>query len=134
MTWWEQLYDPDLISDISPGIVLHLDPDRLEAEGGTYSCAYSERVQGQHFFVCIETTVSKTRWLPLYTNDGPGRVRISNQGSTGHPKWTAGIHFYHPNQVWTATKESVANAAARAHDKTRRGSRNRVAAGHIPEL
>lgn len=32
------LYDKDILSDITIGMVLHLDPDILEKEGGTFSC------------------------------------------------------------------------------------------------
>ncbi len=134
MADWNKLYDPDLATDICVGLVLHLDPDRLEAEGGTYTCAPHEKVLGQHFFVCLEAGPHVTRWFPLYTNAGPGRIQLSHEGSSGHPKWVGGDHYYHSAQVWTASRQAVANAAARAHDKTRRGSRNMVAVAHVPAL
>ena len=116
MVNWNQLYDPNLVADICVGMVLHLDPDRLEAEGGTYTCDAAAKVVGQHFFVCLEAGASVTRWLPLYTNPGPGREQLSHAGSSGHPKWINGAHYYHPAQVWVASRQAVANAAARAHD------------------
>ena len=134
MVNWNQLYDPNLVVDICVGMVLHLDPDRLEAEGGTYTCDAAAKVVGQHFFVCLEAGASVTRWLPLYTNPGPGREQLSHAGSSGHPKWINGAHYYHPAQVWVASRQAVANAAARAHDKTRRGSRNMVGVAHVPVL
>ena len=44
-----------------------------------------------------------------------------------------GVHYDHPAQVWTAM-EAIADAAARAHDKSNRGARNTLAPEHVPNL
>lgn len=129
---WDQLYDNDLTEDICPGIVLHLDPARLIAEGATYSCDDSARVQGQHFFACITAEATTCTIIPLYSADGPGREPLDKSSRTGHPKWAGADTYFHPEQIWTATRDAIANAAARAHDKSRRGSRNTVASGQLP--
>lgn len=92
------------------------------------------RVQGQHFFLCIEVGHDSSRWIPLFTNANPGRVELPKSGRSGHPKWVHGTFHFHPGQVWLASHAAVANAAARAHDKTRRGSRNAIDPASIPQV
>jgi len=127
-------YDKNLTKDIAVGLVLHLDPDRLEKDGGTYNCPPETRVQGQHFFLCVEVNEDQSKWLPLFTNAGPGRIALTTEGREGHEKWVDGTFHYHPGQVWSAPSKAVANAAMRAHDKSRRGSRNTLDPESLPEL
>jgi hypothetical protein len=83
--------EPVSDSEISRGLVLHLDPDALVAAGATFSCPEALRVQGSHFFVCVDAgDAETTRWVPLYTKSGPERVAIDTAGSSGHPKVTEG--------------------------------------------
>ena len=130
----DSLHDAHLPADITVGLVLHLDPDCLQLHGATCSCAPAFRVQGQHFFVCIDATPGQTRWLPLFSRPGPGRLMLASAGASGHPKWSRGVYYYHPAQVWTAAGAAIAEAAARAHDKSRRGARNSMAPEHVPNL
>ncbi|WP_287369836.1 hypothetical protein [Thauera sp.] len=128
------LYDKDIPNDIAVGMVLHLDPDVLEKEGGTFTCSSAFRVQGQHFFVCVSVNGGKSRWLPLYTNPGDGRTLLDPKAKEGHPKWQQGQHFWHEAQVWEAGANAIYLAAGRAHDKSRKGTRNTIAAASVPNV
>jgi hypothetical protein len=118
---------------IKKGIVLHLDPSTLEAEGATYSCASEMRVQGGHFFVCISTNGQKARLVPVYSDNGPGRVEILPTDRSGHDKWTSGPAYYHPEQVWNATNEAVVKAAAAGGDRSTEISRNLLTVAALPK-
>jgi len=113
--------------EIDLGVVLHLDPDELEACGAAYSCSEEARVTGGHFFLCIGADDSGGLWLPLYTNPGPGRTQLSTSGRMGHRNWTLGTFHYHLGQVWLATHHAVVRAAAAGGDMSAPGRRNRLA-------
>ena len=134
MVAWEKLYDPDLVQDIVVGLSLHLDPQRLEQEGALCTDPPGVRVEGQHFFLCIETSGDTSKWVPLFTAANAGRLPLPKVGRAGHPKGVNGTVHYHTAQVWSASAQAVANAAARAHDKTRRGTRNTLATAHVPKV
>ncbi len=134
MAKWSDLYDADLLNDIVVGLVLHLDPERLADEGATCTDPPGVRVEGQHFFICISVDGQNSRWVPLFTDPNTGRVALSKDDRVGHPKWIRGTFHYHSAQIWSATAQAVANAAARAHDKSRRGTRNLIAPQHVPNL
>jgi hypothetical protein len=70
----------------------------------------------------------------MYSESGPGRSPVSNNGRSGHPKWTTGTYFYHAEQVWEASPAAVIAAAEAGHDMSRPGSRNRLAAANLPQL
>lgn len=127
-------YDKYLLNEIAVGLVLHLDPDRLEADGASYNCPAEARVRGQHLFLCVAINDAQSQWLPLFTNAAPGRVALSSEGRKGHGKWVDGDFHYHPGQVWTGSAKAIANAAARANDKSRRGRRSTLDAANVPEL
>ena len=134
MATQRSLHDPDLEADIAVGLVLHLDPKELTIRGATYTCDPTHRVQGQHFFLCVSVNGAQSRWLPLFTRSGTGRHSLARGSRTGHAKWTGGSFHYRPGQVWSASSAAVVKAAARAHDKTRRGSRNQLAAEEVPTV
>ena len=132
MPTFAQLYDPAIPNEIQPGLVLHLDPDRLLQDGACHSVSNAARVQGQHFFLCIAIEHGTTKWVPLFTNASADRLELPKQGRYGHPKWCGGVFRFYPGQVWSASSQVVANAAARAHDKTRSGTRNGIDPSLIP--
>lgn len=123
----------DPFSEIAPGLVLHLDPDELERRGATYTCPRDLRVQGGHFFLCLEDDGSTGRWLPLYSSTGPGRFLLTGK-RLGHPKWTSGAAYFHPGQVWTADHAAVAGAAAAGNDRSSPGTRNTLDPADIPNI
>ncbi len=120
--------------EIRPGIVLHLDPETLLAQGAIYSCDDDRRVIGCHFFLCIEVTGECGRWLPLYSRDGFGRVRLSQLGRSGHSKWVTSECHFHEDQVWRATHQAVVAAARVGHDFSEPGRRNRIAVESLPDV
>lgn len=123
-----------LSEEIALGLVLHLDPDALEAEGGTFTGPVSARVLGPHFFLCVDVDqeARSGSWVPLFSEQGAGRAAIDKASAYGHPKWTSGESYYHPDQVWSATHASVVVAAGR--DLSRPGARNGIGDGAVPEV
>lgn len=120
--------------EIGMELVLVLNPAVLEANGATCGCAASLRVQGDHFFLCLEADDLIGCWLPMYSKDALQRVTISTSGRTGHTKWVNGTFHYHPAQVWRAPHTAVVAAAKAARDMSRAGSRNKIHEDYIPKL
>jgi hypothetical protein len=79
--------------EISSGLVLHLDPEALLASGAPFTCAEMERVRGGDFFVCLKSNGQRSQWLPVYRDDGPGRIEIPMGDRVGHPSWTGGTCY-----------------------------------------
>lgn len=119
-------------SDIQPGLVLHLDPDALESQGGTYTCDSSARVFGGHFFLCLAAGTARSVWLPLYSNSGMGRTGLTTNGRIGHPKWTKGTFYWHRDQIWKVPNAAVVAAAAAGGDMSQPGNRNSLDASLLP--
>jgi len=113
-------------NEVNFGLVLHLDPDELEANEATYTCAAEARVTGAHFFLCIGADDDCGRWLPLYSNAGIGRRELGPAGRSGHPKWTQGKFHYHVGQLWTATHYAGSRAARAGGDLSTPENRNRM--------
>ncbi|MGH3119111.1 MAG: hypothetical protein ACRDQ2_18740 [Gaiellales bacterium] len=123
--------------EIVLGLVLHLDPDVLEAQGSTVTGPSATRVRGPHFFMCVglgDTPSAGGTWLPLFSEQGVGRVAVDKTTAYGHPKWKDGDSYYHPAQVWTATHGAVATAAQAGGDLSKPGSRNGMAADALPVI
>ncbi|MCY2963150.1 MAG: hypothetical protein NT069_05760 [Planctomycetota bacterium] len=70
----------------------------------------------------------------MYTAPGGGRVPVETQAKLGHVKWQQGDHFWKPGQVWECPSETIYLAAGRAHDKSRRGTRNTIAPEAVPSF
>lgn len=112
------------LNEIEDGLVLHLDPDELEAEGGACTGAAGLRVQGSHFFVCIASDEQYGNWVPLFSVDGPMRVLLPDEEKAGHPKWCESTTYFHSQQVWQAPHSAVVAAAIAGGDLSRAGERN----------
>lgn len=114
--------------DLSAGLVLHLDPDTLEREGGAYTCSSEMRVRNGHFFVLLRRDSMTGEWslVPVYSNDSGGRRVPIDHERAGHPKWTDARAFADPKQIWTATPEAIVRAAAAGGDQSRPEARNRL--------
>lgn len=121
-------------TEIRPGLVLHLDPRVLDAEGAACSCAPGLRVKGPHFFVCISASGALGQWLPLYSRPGVGRRELPPHGRTGHEKWADGTFFWHKDQVWTASADAIQIAAKAGGDKSTPTARNLIAPTALPRL
>ena len=126
---------PDLsLADLKAGLVLHLDPDVLESSGGTYGCAAEQRVQGHHFFLCIEASGQTGRWLPVYSGPGIDRTKLPTRGRSGHPKWLNANAYYHVAQVWSAPCQAVIAAAIAGGDQSTKQKRNTLNTSLLPSL
>jgi hypothetical protein len=121
-------------AEIDFGLVLHLDPEELEAQGGTYTCPKEFRVQGRHFFICIGADEESALWLPLYSSPGIGRDMLTSEGRSGHSKWTKATCHYHRGQVWTASHAAVVSAARAGGDMSEPGRRNLLSDEFVPIL
>ncbi len=120
--------------EIKRGLVLHLDPDELVAHGGSTNVDEALRVRGQHFFLCLTSNGQDSRWLPLYTSGGKDRVELPRAARDGHPKWTDGSCFYHPEQVWSAPIHAVIAAAIAGQDKSTPAQRSTVKLDAVPRI
>lgn len=112
------------VSEIEPGLVLHLDPRVLEQRGGTATGPAAARVRGTHFFICLSIDGSTGQWLPCFSHAGAGRLEVPAGARTGHAKWTDGTCWFHPAQVWTVTHQAVIAAAQAAPDQSAPGFRS----------
>lgn len=110
--------------EIKDGLVLHLDPDELEAEGGVCTGAGPARVQGSHFFVCIAANEESGNWVPLFSGAGPFRDLVPYEEKVGHPRWCESTTYFHTRQVWQAPHSAVVAAAIAGGDLSRPGERN----------
>ncbi len=119
---------------IQPGIVLHLDPSTLEAEGATYSVERSYRVDNEHYFVCLVRDDERAKWIPVFSNAGDGREELAQAEKQGHPGWTRGTSFYHPAQIWDAPHDAVIEAARVGNDLSRAGQRNAITTAALDRI
>jgi len=110
--------------EITDGLVLRLDPDDLEAEGGVCTDTESVRVQGPHFFVCIASNEKSGNWVPLFSEAGPLRALVPNEVKAGHPGWCESTTYFHVKQVWQAPHSAVVAAAIAGGDLSRPDKRN----------
>jgi hypothetical protein len=110
--------------EITDGLVLHLDPDELEAEGGVCTGAGRARVQGTHFFVCIAADEESGNWVPLFSVAGPYRDLVPYDEKRGHPTWCKSTTYFHTKQVWQAPHSAIVAAAIAGGDLSRPGARN----------
>jgi len=85
--------------EIKDGLVLCLDPDELEANGGGSDTTDSIRVQGPHFFVCIAANEQTGNWVPLFSAPGRLRIILPNNEKSGHPKWCETETYFHGEQT-----------------------------------
>ena len=126
--------DSAVEDDISPGLVLHLDPAVLAQHGATPSHAAARVASGSHFFLCYAADTDRSWWTPLYTKKSTTRIELSRWGRTGHEKWTSARLEYDPAQHWVATLDAINSAAIAGRDRSRAGARNRVAVDQLPTL
>lgn len=126
--------DKALAVELAVGYVIQLCPKQLLGLGAKPTGPAERWVVDFHSFVVIQADAKRCRLLPLYSNTGPERVEIGLAGRSGHPYWTGGTWHYHPAQTWTASRQAIARAAAAAHDPSRPGFRNVLAAAYVPTI
>ena len=102
--------------EIKDGLVLCLDPDELEANGGGSNATNSIRVQGPHFFVCIAANEETGNWVPLFADPGRLRAPLPNEEKLGHPKWCESETYFHEQQIWQAPHSAIIAASIAGGD------------------
>lgn len=73
-------------------------------------------------------------WLPMLSKGGPGRIRISAEGRTGHPWWTGGTFHVHVKQVWTVPHDAGLIAKSAAKDGSTPASPNLLSPVYLPNI
>jgi hypothetical protein len=117
--------------EIKGGIVLYLDPDELDVEGGVCTGAGPDRVQSPHFFVCIVANEESGNWVPIFSVAGPFRDLVPYEEKVGNPKWRESTTWFHTKQVWQAPHSAVVAAAIAGGDLSRAGERNALTAAGV---
>ncbi len=117
--------------EIKDGIVLYLEPDELEAEGGVCTGADRGRVQGTHFFVCIAANEESGNWVPIFSVAGPFRELVPYAEKVGQPGWCESTTWFHERQVWQAPHAAVISAAIAGGDLSQPGKRNALTAAGV---
>lgn len=126
--------DKDLAAEIAVGTVVVLCPRTLLTLGAKVSGPPERWVVDHHFFLVVDADQKRCRLLPLYSNEGPGRSQIADDGRFGHEKWTVGTWHYHPIQTWVASRQTIARAAEKAGDLSTKGKRNLLDPKLIPQI
>lgn len=123
------------MNQVEVGLVLHLDPDELERNGGKYSCSPERRVKGLHFFLIIGVQGLTITCVPLYSNENsPGREFVPKNGRTGHHKWARGSFYFDKNQCWSASAAAIWSAAQCGGDKSTSLNRNKLSVAATEEI
>lgn len=121
--------------EIDRGLVLHMDPAVLLANGAKVKCPVPSRiVTSGHFFLCLGVDATHGDWAPLYSKNGPGRAEIPASGKQGYVKWTGAPSYYHSDQIWTVSHTGAVAAAGVGGDMSKRGNRNTVDEAAIPPI
>jgi PUA domain protein len=142
--------DPYVASELVPGVVVFMDPDRIgkfmrdqtEADddplagGRAFSCDPRRAVNMFHNFLCVHRFESsgRTLWAPIQKRPDDDRVTIPMDQITGTRSFKEGTHNVHPDQLWVATDECVNDAAfgGARKDESKSGQRNRVNPQFMP--
>ncbi|MBO9687083.1 MAG: hypothetical protein J7598_10745 [Mitsuaria chitosanitabida] len=127
-------HDKMLASELSVGMVVHLCPKTLRGKGAKPNGPSEQWVQGNHFFICVAAGPKKCSLLPLFSNSSAERKALSTEGRTGHEKWTHGTFHFYPWQTWTASRDTISQAARAGGDLSRTGSRNLLDPTVVPTL
>ncbi|NRF68995.1 hypothetical protein HLB44_18535 [Aquincola sp. S2] len=123
-----------LVTELVPGLVLHLDPKVLQQAGGQTTVPGAVKVQDKHFFACLSEDKGTWRLMPCYTSIGPERLPIEEKYKIGHHKWKSGTSYFHPKQVWTVSAAAIEAAALAGGDMSRPGARNWIDIANTPDL
>ena len=87
--------------EIRPGIALFLSPGYLREVGAASTEGRHREVQGDHFFVCLESDENHSLWIPASTKDGPGRTHLSPRDKAGAASWRQPSSFCNVGEIWT---------------------------------
>ena len=121
------------VAELRPGLVLHLCPAELEAQGSAYTCPRKTRVRGRRFFLCVFVGTVDSLWLPLYGSAKTRhRILVHPEGRTGSEFWLRAELYWDVRQVWSAPLGAVPEAARAGGDNSTPLTRNRLEGEHLP--
>jgi hypothetical protein len=115
--------DAAVVRSLTPGLVLHLDPEVLLDRRAVHD---GSAIEGTHFFVCVwvDEETDQTFWIPTSSKRRPGRCELPAPLKTGHPAWVRVCSYAVVDQVWVASTRAVLDAAYM--DGSRETAPNRV--------
>lgn len=118
------------------GLVMYLYPAELLRFGATHGVAEGEgeAVTNEHYFLCIGADAQAGWWTPLHPTRGQDRQPIGESAKTGQSRFTQGLSWYDPNELWRIPHKAIQRAAQVAGDRSTAKATNRVAAASVPEL
>jgi hypothetical protein len=120
-----------LVRDISPGLVLHLQPEVLLAKGGRFENP-TPRIAGTHYFLCLVKEDGMGTWAPLYSRMADGRELLDKAGAVGLHHWLSKPSYIEFAHTLRAPHEAVAAAALAGHDLSTPSNRNRMSRKRMP--
>jgi len=116
------------------GLALYLYPGELLRFGALHSLAADEAVSAEHYFVCLSTDAQGGTWMPLHPTRGKNRLPIMETAKTGRARFTQGVSWYSPTELWRIPHKAVQRAAQLAGDKSTAAAQNRVASASLPTV
>jgi hypothetical protein len=115
------------------GLALYLYPAELLRFGATHTGPADEAVTAEHYFLCLSADAREGLWTPLHVTRGQDRQPIMESAKIGHPRWTQGISWYSPSELWRIPHKAIQRAAQVAGDKTNPKAPNRVVTASVPD-
>jgi hypothetical protein len=97
---------PVAMSDVAPGLVVHLDTTILRAYGGSFTNAdpnggLDRAVQGPHYFLVLDVASGVALAVPLFSKATPGSERLDDTAKAGLPaKWIGETSYFSRYQHW----------------------------------
>lgn len=115
-----------------PGLVLHMYPEELLRFGASHTVEPDDAVAAQHYFVCLSADAKGGLWTPLYLTRGQDRLAIPEAAKSGHARWTRGVSYYSPEELWHIPHKATQRGAAAAQDQSQPKTPNRIALSSLP--
>ena len=126
-------------AEIVPGLVVHVDTDRLRAFGGSRTNAQAtatedRAVRGAHDFVVamVDTGAHEVLALPLFPRSAPGSAPLLDALKGGPPDFLAQPLFYSQWQHWRIPVDAL--VAASTDEATAAGARRSYGVGRAEVL
>ena len=115
-----------------PGLVLHMYPEELLRFGASHTVEPDDAVAAQHYFVCLSADAKEGLWTPLYMTRGQDRLAIQEDAKSGNSRWTRGVSYYSPDELWRIPHKAAQRGASAAGDQSEPKAPNRVALTSLP--
>lgn len=107
--------------EVTRGLVMRFDPDRLREAGAAPDRPPDRAVRGPHYFVCVSRCGPWSVWVPAFSRYLPGRIRVGYKA--GNADWVAQPSYVDLEQMWIVPDVALGPGSAGV-DRTQRGNRN----------